>query len=104
MSEGETHLSSRRAAASHSAQPRRAEAHAGAYAEERQASHHTAGGERSCAQWAPRQPASMHQARKLYSPPAVSCKACCAARAFDNPVLQIRLAFRAAVLLLATTE
>ena len=45
MSEGETHLSSRRAAASHSAQPRRAEAHAGAYAEERQASHHTAGGE-----------------------------------------------------------
>ena len=80
-SEGETHLSSRRAAASHSAQPRRAEAHAGAYAEERQASHHTAGGERSCARarLAPRQPANMHQDRKLYLLRAVFCKACCAA-------------------------
>ncbi len=67
MSEGETHLSSRRAAASHSAQPRRAEAHACAYAEERQASHHTAGGEGSSITPAPRCFASMHQDRNLYS-------------------------------------
>lgn len=43
MSERETHLSSRRAAASHSAPARAAEAGPGADVEERQASHHTAG-------------------------------------------------------------
>ena len=42
VSEGETHLSSRRAAASRSVPPRSAQ-DPGAYVEERQASHHTAG-------------------------------------------------------------
>ena len=43
MSEGETHLSSRRAGASRSVANLRSAAAPGAYIEERQASHHTAG-------------------------------------------------------------
>ena len=56
MSEGETHLSSRRAAASHSV-PARSAQHPGAYVEERQASHHTAGQHRCRPSLATTQPA-----------------------------------------------
>ena len=88
-SEGETHLSSRRAAASHPAQPRRAEAHAGAYAEERQASHHTAGGKCARAQLGPGQPVNVDQDRELSLQQAEGCKACCLAHAHVSFVLHI---------------